>query len=247
VSKHFVADESRRYLLQQLDSACLIVHILPDKLGNHKFNLLPGLEKGEFPIYPCRDSFSCRLDGANRPISRTQFPVVPGFSFTGYNVQGATHKRACVDLAKPSGNGVLLGRITSLSGLYVLRPFEIDVLSRRQDEDLIKEMHWLDKFSDETITKFYSNGGVTHGAKPNNKRQRKTSVDNESKSKPVEHQTDAELEVKTSTSDAATTVPPAVQTSSAACEIIVAPTINPSTPVLLTKPEIFKINGFMSI
>ena len=115
--------------------------------------------KGEFPIYACPANFMTTLDGAKRSVNRLQFPLVPGFSFTGYNVQGTTHRRACVDLAKATGRGlskpsdpyVLLGRITSLSGLYLLRPFEIEVLLRRRTQTCYENLSGLPNFPREVL------------------------------------------------------------------------------------------------
>lgn len=148
---------------------CLIVYIQPDKYGKHKFVQLPGLEVGEFPICPCTTPFVLKkqkADGGKPTINRLQFPDVPEFSFTGYNVQGTTVERACVDLAIPTGKGgglnaedahVLLGRITSLSGLYILRDFSIDALLKPRGADLLAEIEWLETLNAETLKPFNIN------------------------------------------------------------------------------------------
>ena len=65
---------------------------------------------------------------------------------------------------------VLLGRITALSGLFVPRDFEPEVLLRPQDADLLADIAWLDKFSDQTIAAFNNDGKEGNNQGENDKR-----------------------------------------------------------------------------
>ena len=58
----------------------------------------------------------------------------PGYNLTGYVIQGSTLQQACADLQKPphglmspADAYVILSREKSLSGLFILRPFDIEV------------------------------------------------------------------------------------------------------------------------
>ena len=81
-------------------------------------------------------------------ISRYQLPLTLAYAITDYKAQGATFKRAIVDLTPPPSGGidanspyVMLSRVMSLDGLMILGDFPDDVLRRPIDADVWRELH----------------------------------------------------------------------------------------------------------
>src|SRR6202167_5053235 len=71
-------------------------------------------------------------------IKRTQVPVMPAFAMTAHKAQGQSMDRAIIDLESCSGTEsphVMISRVRSLSGLRLLRPFNIAKIQCRQSED----------------------------------------------------------------------------------------------------------------
>ena len=68
-------------------------------------------------------------------IKRSQLPLIASWVITDYKSQGATFSKAIIDLSKPPGRCeparayVALSRVKSLTGLYILRDFEFDVIT----------------------------------------------------------------------------------------------------------------------
>ena len=121
---------------------CVIVRISLSPDQENSFPDFPGLNHGEFPIYPITKSFQyfTKVNGVktSKTIYRKQFPLLPGWAMTGYCAQGKTFTRAIIDLAtctgryagkaNPADAYVLLSRVKSLSGVALLRPFDRMVL-----------------------------------------------------------------------------------------------------------------------
>jgi hypothetical protein len=123
------------------------------KIDKPRFNRLPGLEEGEFPIMMKQETFNSHILGSDYAVTRTQFPVLPAYAITGYAAQGGTFEQAIVDLRVPEGAGcgpnnladvyVLLSRVKSIKGLLILRPFQSHVLATRPSDHVFKEIDRL--------------------------------------------------------------------------------------------------------
>ena len=106
---------------------------------------LKGLEDKDIPVYPVTKTFSYRFPKATRRtrISRTQLPLVPGYSYTAYKSQAQTLPCAAVDLVPPpymqvrdaSFAYVPLSRVRTSDNLALLRPFNISVLQKGKSPD----------------------------------------------------------------------------------------------------------------
>ncbi|PPQ74770.1 hypothetical protein CVT26_005016 [Gymnopilus dilepis] len=109
------------------------------------FNI-PGLEEDVVPIFPTRVSISSvtlnavGLDGCT--FTRLQLPLMPGYAFTDFKSQGKTLTKAIVDIVTARGQGayVMLSRVTSLSGIAILRWFPPSCIYTRLPEDLRAEL-----------------------------------------------------------------------------------------------------------
>lgn len=121
---------------------CVIVRIPMSSDELNTFPQFPGLDHGEFLVYPMTKTFQyfTKLNGVktSKTIYRRQFPLLPGWAMTGYCAQGKTFTRAIIDLAtctgryagkaNPADAYVLLSRVKSLLGVALLRPFDKMVL-----------------------------------------------------------------------------------------------------------------------
>ena len=86
-------------------------------------------------------------------IKRTQVPIIPAFSMTAHKAQGRTLDHVIVNLQSCRGTEapyVMVSRVTSLSGLLILRPFEKKIQSR-QSEDARREAQCLEILRLKTI------------------------------------------------------------------------------------------------
>ncbi|PPQ74673.1 hypothetical protein CVT26_005519, partial [Gymnopilus dilepis] len=107
---------------------------------------IEGLEKDVVPIFPVRTNIphqtlhTVGLQG--KSISRWQLPLLPAYVYTDYKSQGRTLKRAIVDItsAKEQGVYVMLSRVTSLSGLAILRWFPPSKIYQRPSAELQEEL-----------------------------------------------------------------------------------------------------------
>jgi hypothetical protein len=92
-------------------------------------------------------------------IERTQLPLQPAFTMTEYKAQGRTLNNVIIDLAGCSGSQapyVMASRATCLSGLYILRPFDIKKIRCRPSEDLRLETLRLDELYMKTLANYSS-------------------------------------------------------------------------------------------
>jgi hypothetical protein len=149
-SEHAAPHFLRKYPL------LIIAHV-----KNPKFAQIPGLEPGEFPIFPYEDTweFTYYENGKEKKINirRKQFPVIPGYALTGMTAQGATFDQAIIDLTPPTGKGagktspadayVLLSRLKNLKGLAILRRFDKSVLAPKLNRELLEEIERLEIIS----------------------------------------------------------------------------------------------------
>jgi ATP-dependent exoDNAse (exonuclease V) alpha subunit len=83
-----------------------------------------GLERSLVPIFPQSMQFTYTTSSRSKiKISRSQLPLIPGWAFTDYKVQGASLESVIVDLYSAQGlqNAyVMLSRVKSLCRLGVL-------------------------------------------------------------------------------------------------------------------------------
>jgi hypothetical protein len=87
-------------------------------------------------------------------IKRTQVPIMPAFAMTAHKAQGQTLSKVIVDLQGCSGSEspyVMVSRVTSLSGLAILRPFTFAKISCRLSEDTRRELDRLQTLRLKTI------------------------------------------------------------------------------------------------
>jgi len=115
----------------------------------------------EFPIFPVRSSFKhdIRTGGVTetKTISRSQFPLLPGYAITGYTAQGQTFGKAIIDLRVPEGQYcgptnpadlyVLLSRMKTREGLLILRAFQPTILQKRPRKVVFDEIARLEDLS----------------------------------------------------------------------------------------------------
>ncbi len=107
---------------------------------------LPGLQKGEVPVFPVAVSYRFKFPGMIRPatVRRWQVPLVDRFSYTSYKSQSKTLDAAIVDLNLPRNADasfayVPLSRVRKLDDIVILRPFPISILKSGLSKDLIAQ------------------------------------------------------------------------------------------------------------
>lgn len=114
---------------------------------------LSGLERDVVPIFPTTTQVEHGLFNVQgirtKSCSRRQIPLVPAYVYTDFKGQGRTLRRAIVDIATARGQGVyvMLSRVTSLSGLLILRWFPPNKIYQRLPEDLRSELHRIHQLS----------------------------------------------------------------------------------------------------
>ena len=123
-----------------------------------------GLPNSVVPIYRSTKCFTVKEGSKTVQITRNQFPLIPAYSITDYKSQGATMKNCIVDLRKPPGTCkhfhslyVMLSRVATLNGLYVLCEFTDDDLQVQPPPNLKKEIARLESLHNLTITKAKQN------------------------------------------------------------------------------------------
>ncbi|KAH7925866.1 hypothetical protein BV22DRAFT_1104665 [Leucogyrophana mollusca] len=140
--KYTEDEEGRRY------AACAYVEVPGCCLS------VPGLEPKLVPLFPMQKSFLYKLPGKpSFSISRTQLPLLPGWSFTDYIVQGASMDKVIIDLAsatKLQDAYVMLLRAKSLKSVAILRWFPSQVIYSRLQEDARNKMDRLAMLDDQT-------------------------------------------------------------------------------------------------
>ena len=106
---------------------------------------LDGLPPNCVPISVKTEGFSVYLPGKDKSIhvNRRHFPLVPKFSCTAHKSQGATLRKAIIDLVptrgKTKGVGiefayVPLSRVKRLQDLTILRPFDPSILNAKVND-----------------------------------------------------------------------------------------------------------------
>ncbi|PPR00579.1 hypothetical protein CVT26_009855 [Gymnopilus dilepis] len=127
-------DNGRRY--------AVVVYIHIEGLGFK----IENLEQDVVPVFPIRvqirndDIEAMGFQGSS--FARLQIPLVPAYSYTDFKSQGRTLTRAIVDIQSARGQGiyVMLSRVTSLSGIAVLRWFPESRIYSRLSQELRDEL-----------------------------------------------------------------------------------------------------------
>ncbi|PPQ76166.1 hypothetical protein CVT26_009225 [Gymnopilus dilepis] len=110
---------------------------------------LPGLGPDVVPVFPTRVHIKRKdLSGLGiqaRSFTRSQLPLVPAYAYTDFKSQGRTLDRVIVDLVTARGQGVyvMLSRVTSISGLAILRWFPPTKVFHRIPQELRSELDRL--------------------------------------------------------------------------------------------------------
>jgi hypothetical protein len=124
-------------------------------------------EENVFPIFPQSRTHNHPkvLKGKSKndkhffKVKRTGFPMTLNFSSTAHKCQGETLQSAVIDLnityqVTTTSSYVPLSRLTSSSGLYILRDFPDSVLQKEISPDLSVFMKIAEKYNDETRIKY---------------------------------------------------------------------------------------------
>lgn len=110
-------------------AACTLVNIPESALH------VPDLERGVVPVLPATNSFRYPIGEKTINIRRTQLPILPGWAFTDFKVQGSSLDRVIVDLTwarSLQSIYVMLSHAPKLSHVAILRSFS----SRTLNSDL---------------------------------------------------------------------------------------------------------------
>lgn len=138
-----------------------VPHLLPVKFD--------GLPDSVVPIYKCTKSYTIYEGSKAIHISRTQFPLIPAYAITDYKSQGATLQHCVVDLRKPPGTSkhfhalyVMLSRVQTLNGLYVLCDFSREDIEQAPPSALLKESERVLILSNLTMLEIRQNPLFNH-------------------------------------------------------------------------------------
>ena len=85
------------------------------------------------------------------------FPVTLAYAITDFKCQGRTFNWVLCDIEKPR-NGptpttsayVQLSRATSLQHVSIMRPFDVDELSKPLPSELLEELRWESEMAEKT-------------------------------------------------------------------------------------------------
>jgi ATP-dependent DNA helicase PIF1 len=141
----YEVDKGYRY------AACALVNI-PDSALQ-----VPDLESGVVPILPVTNSFRYSTGEKMVSIRRTQLPILPGWAFTDFKVQGSSLNRVIVDLTwarSLQSIYVMLSRAPKLSNIAILRWFSSKTLNSNLQGDARAELNQLDHVAKETRQRY---------------------------------------------------------------------------------------------
>jgi hypothetical protein len=99
---------------------------------------------------------------SNLPFRRYQIPITLGFAITDYKCQGSTFDNLIVDLKFPIQRGlsehkkwtsinVQLGRLRSLSGVWLREPITLADIQASPHKDLQTEISRLEHIEQDTL------------------------------------------------------------------------------------------------
>ena len=128
--------------------------------------LLPGLDRGDYPILPVSATFTTQLPGANNTIEilkirRSQLPFQPGFSVTGHSAQGKTLPKVIASLHKGGfASYVAASRAQTRNGLRITPPVVLADLNKSLPHALTQEVHRLNALERNTLIKHNFSTGI---------------------------------------------------------------------------------------
>ena len=129
------------------------------KYDTPRFTGFDGLDHSITPIFPFEKSIFWK----GYSIRRRQVPLCPAFCLTQYKVQGLSLKIAVLDMkAEPrrtnheryTSNNVLLGRLETSKGVYLLQRIEMSDLLYKPDPRLLAEINRLRELERETLSRW---------------------------------------------------------------------------------------------
>ncbi|KAG1798683.1 hypothetical protein EV424DRAFT_1275419, partial [Suillus variegatus] len=116
---------------------CALVEIKDSTL------MVSGLKDGIVPILPVSNSFSFPTGEKTVSVRRTQLPILPGWAFTDFKVQGSYLPKVIVDLTGTRSLQsiyVMLSRASKLKNIAILRWFSSQTLHGDLQGDAREEM-----------------------------------------------------------------------------------------------------------
>ena len=142
------------YVMCTKPPACVLF-----KYDTPRFTGFDGLDHSITPIFPFEKSIFWK----GYSIRRRQVPLCPAFCLTQYKVQGLSLKIAVLDMkAEPrrtnheryTSNNVLLGRLETSKGVYLLQRIEMSDLLYKPDPRLLAEINRLRVLERETLSRW---------------------------------------------------------------------------------------------
>ncbi|KAG1877461.1 hypothetical protein F4604DRAFT_1880413 [Suillus subluteus] len=118
---------------------------------------VPDLDRGMVPILAVTNSFRYPTGEKTISIRRTQLPIVPGWAFTGFKVQGSSLNRVIIDLTwacSLQSIYVMLSWAPKLSNIAILRWFSSKTLNSDLQGDAQAELKCLSGVAKETRQKY---------------------------------------------------------------------------------------------
>ncbi|KAG2738980.1 hypothetical protein P692DRAFT_201730298 [Suillus brevipes Sb2] len=118
---------------------------------------VPGLPNSVVPILPITGSFPFRTAEKIVNVRRTQLPILPGWAFTDFKVQGSHLPKVIVDLSGARSLQsiyVMLSRASRLSDIAILRWFTSRTLHADLQGDARNELQRLQNVAISTREKY---------------------------------------------------------------------------------------------
>lgn len=120
------------------------------------------------PIFPKWTTFtwSQNVNGKATPflVSRLHVPLLPVYAYTDYKSQGRSLDNAIIDPVSATtlqGVYVMLSRVRALSGLAILRLFNVAKIEQRLSQELCTELQRLKTLDASTHLEFTSTYGTS--------------------------------------------------------------------------------------
>ncbi|KAG2032554.1 hypothetical protein BDR03DRAFT_873668, partial [Suillus americanus] len=132
---------------------CAIVNI-PESTLN-----ISGLSAGSVPISPVTSSFTFHMIAKKIHVRHTQLPILPGWAFMNYKIQGSTMPKIVINLTGAKSLQsmyVMLSRTGHLQDVAILRWFSSRMLHGSLQGDVWAEMQWLESVANITRQKYLS-------------------------------------------------------------------------------------------
>jgi hypothetical protein len=130
------------------------------RLDFTQFPVVPGLRRGEAPLFPITKKFSIGKPSVS--VRRRQLALTPAYAFTDFKSQGQTIDHVLVDLGKtvqfslsPFNAYVALSRSQGRDTIRLLRDFENVLFTCHPSEDFREEEHRLANLAKVTKKGYY--------------------------------------------------------------------------------------------